>query len=195
MNVSDKKFEKKKNNNNNVSTIVNRYCRANNKYMPEELFNPNEKSVYMLDLDANNLYGWAMSQPLPTGDFQWISDERLEKVTSEIMDISPTANYGYILEVDSDIPLEMHDYFNEYVPAPEHMTVKKDMPSPFSSYCLDKLNFKHTPGVKLIPNLYNKEKYIVHYRTLQCYLQLGLKLKKVHRGILFKQEPWFKKVH
>ena len=176
-----------------VSTIVNRYCKANNKYMPEELFNPNEKSVYMLDLDANNLYGWAMSQPLPTGDFQWISEDRLQKVQNEIMDISPNANYGYILEVDLEIPVEMHDYFNEYVPAPEHMSVKKEMLSDFSIYCLDKLNFKHAPGVKLIPNLYNKEKYIVHYRTLQCYLQLGLKLKKVHRGILFRQEPWLKK--
>ena len=64
-----------------VSTIVNRYCKANNKYMSDlghlagEFTHDTEKpSVYIMDLDANNLYGWAMSQPLPTGSFIWLNE-------------------------------------------------------------------------------------------------------------------------
>ena len=176
-----------------VSTIVTRYCKANNKYMPEGQYNPNEESVYMLDLDANNLYGWAMSQPLPTHSFLWVTEEdKLEELHKKILQLKPDADEGYILEVDLEIPLDLHDHFNEYAPAPEHMSVKKDMLSPFSTYCLEKLNMNHTTGHKLIPNLYNKEKYIIHYRTLQCYMMLGLKLTKIHRAIQFGQIAWLK---
>ena len=42
-----------------------------------EVFNPNEASRYIMYLDASNLYGWAMSQPLPVGGFEWMSEEEL----------------------------------------------------------------------------------------------------------------------
>ena len=176
-----------------VSTIVTRYCKANNKYMGQGEFDPNQESVYMLDLDANNLYGWAMSQPLPTHSFLWVTEEeRLEDLYRNILQLKSDAEEGYIMEVDLEIPLHLHDYFNEYVPAPEHMSVRKEMLSPFSHYCLQKMNMKHTSGDKLIPNLFNKERYVIHYRTLQCYIKLGLKLTKVHRAIQFGQRAWLK---
>ena len=178
-----------------VSTIVNRYCKANNKYMTGENgnYDPCKPSVYMLDLDANNLYGWAMSQPLPTGSFKWITDEEeLFQLTQNLSSIDPQNSVGYIMEVDLEIPIDLHDHFNEYVPAPEHLSVTIDMLSPFNKTCMDKFNMKHVNGAKLIPNLYDKEKYVVHYRTLQCYLNLGLKLKCVHRAIEFKQRPWLR---
>ena len=72
------------------------------------------------------------------------------------------------------------------------MQVTEDMLSPFNEECLTKLNMKHTKGTKLIPNLHNKQKYVIHYRALQCYTALGLKLTKIHRAIQFHQSPWLK---
>ena len=60
-----------------VSSIMHRYGKANNKYMGED-FNPKEPSVYLQYLDANNLYGWAMSKALPTKGFEWMDEDELQ---------------------------------------------------------------------------------------------------------------------
>ena len=62
-----------------VSYITNRYGKANNKYMKE--YNEKAPSKYIMYLDDNNLYGWAMSQYLPTGNFKWMSDKEIKKST------------------------------------------------------------------------------------------------------------------
>ena len=77
-----------------VSTIVTRHAKANNKYMPE--YDPKEKSIYLLDLDANNLYGWAMSQPLPTDTFSWVSEEDFDQLYGKVMELDKNAPIGYI---------------------------------------------------------------------------------------------------
>ena len=182
-----------------VSTIVNRYCKANNKYMTpengiEEEYDPNKSSMYILDLDANNLYGWAMSQPLPTGSFMWISDASdKEVILQRLANISPSSPEGYIFEVDLEVPRNLHDYFNEYVPAPEHYQVTKDKLSPFNKFCLEKFNLKHICGVKLIPHLEKKIKYVVHFTTLKSYIDMGIKVTQIHRILKFKQSPWLKR--
>lgn len=175
-----------------VSTISTRYAKANNKYMCTD-YDETLPSTYLLDLDANNLYGWAMGQPLPTEGFKWMSQEAIQELAQELRDIPVDNPKGYILEVDLDIPVELHDHFNQYVPAPEHIPVTEDMLSPFNKMCQEKLGLKHTPCTKLIPNLHNKHKYVIHYRTLQCYLDLGLKLTHIHRVIEFQQRAWLKK--
>ena len=53
-----------------ITQAVKRYVKANNKYM-KDLYNPDEESMYLQYLDANNLYGWAMIQKLPTHGFLW----------------------------------------------------------------------------------------------------------------------------
>ena len=145
-----------------VSMISNRYGKANNKYMGDK-FVVSEISKYIMYLDANNLYGWAMSKPLPTQGFKWMKDNELEK----------WEKYSCILEVDLEYPKSLYDLHNDYPLAPEQIEVNK----------VD----------KLIPNLGYKEKYIIHYENLKQYLSLGLKLVKIHRGIKFEESPWLKK--
>ena len=85
-----------------ITQSVHRYAEANNKYMDK--FDPEKPSSYIQYLDANNLYGWAMSQPLPTGGFKCV-DIRID----QIHELSKKEDYGYILEVDAKYPTEIHD--------------------------------------------------------------------------------------
>ena len=145
-----------------VSMISNRYAKANNKYMGES-FIDTMISKYIMYLDANNLYGCAMSKPLPTHGFKWMEVDELE--TWEL--------HSCILEVDLEYPKNLHDLHNDYPLAPEQVVVNKVS--------------------KLIPNLGDKKKYVLHYESLKQYLNLGLKLTHIHRGIKFKESPWLEK--
>ena len=90
-----------------VSMVSNRYGKANNKYMGDK-FNSNEPSKYIQYLDANNLYGWVMSKPLPTHGFKWMNTSELN-----VWEKTPC-----ILEVDLEYPKELHDLHNDYPLAP-----------------------------------------------------------------------------
>ena len=79
------------------SYIANRYGKANNKYMKN--YNPEEKDRYIMYQDANNLYGWAMSQYLPTRGFSWITDKEIKKINLE--KYTDDCKKGFIAEVDS----------------------------------------------------------------------------------------------
>ena len=112
-----------------VSMVSNRYAKANNKYIGDK-FTASEISKYIMYLDANNLYGLAMSKPLPTHGFKWMKVSELEN----------WEKHSCILEVDLEYPKSLHDLHNNYLLAPEQIEVNK----------VD----------KLIPNLGYKEKYI-----------------------------------
>ncbi|KAK0056091.1 hypothetical protein Bpfe_014492 [Biomphalaria pfeifferi] len=167
------------------------YSEANNLTISE---NTNKfdktKRKWIIYLDANNLYGWAMSQPLPLKDFKWLTEEDISSL--DIKNISDDAETGYILEVDLEYPEELHDQHNDFPLAPEKINLTKEMLSPYCKTLLDKFHIKEPGGDKLIPNLMNKEKYVVHYRTLKLYLKLGMNLTKVHRVISFHQTAWLK---
>ena len=139
--------------------ISNRYGKANNKYMGDR-FVASELSKYIAYLDANNLYGWAMSKALPTHGFKWMEKNELEN----------WEKHSCILEVDLVYPKSLHDLHSDYPLAPEQIEVNK----------VD----------KLIPNLWNKKKYVIHYENLKQYLSLGLKL--THIGIKFEESQWLK---
>jgi len=144
-----------------VATASNRLGQANNRYMGED-YHSSKPSKYIIYLDANNLYGWAMSKPLPTHGFKWMNEEKLEDWRS----------FSCILEVDLEYPDSLHDPHNDYPLAPETVTVNN--------------------AEKLIPNLRNKNKYIVHYENLKLYERLGLKITTIHRGIKFEERAWLK---
>src|SRR5207245_7751087 len=127
-----------------ISTIMNRYSRANNKYLAD--FNPEEPSKYILYLDANNLYGYAMSESLPTGEFKFLSEGEINKLNFE--DVHDDDPYGYILEVELDYPSELHDLHNDYPLAPESISVEEEMHSPYCIELLATLGKKAAPKTK-----------------------------------------------
>ena len=171
-----------------ISYITNRYGKANNKYMRE--YNEKAPSKYIMYLDANNLYGWAMSQYLPTGGFKWMTDKQINKI--DLAKYNENSEKGLILEVDLEYPKELHDLHNDYPLAAERVCVNKDMLSWYCKKIATKYNISTGLVHKLIPTLSDKEKYVLHYRNLQLYLDLGLKVKKVHRVLEFNQSPWLK---
>ena len=151
-----------------INHIIKRYAEANNPYMKK--YNPKEPTKYIQYLDANNLYGWAMTQTLPTHGFKWVKNITKEKVYQLLETNSPTK--GYVFEVDLDYPKNLWKLHNDYPLAPEATVVD---------------------GVeKLISHFRPKKNYVVHYENLKLYLQLGLKLKAVHRAVSFKQSAWMK---
>jgi hypothetical protein len=148
-----------------VIFISHRHAKANNPYLPKT-YNESKPNSYIPYLDANNLYGWAMSQYLSTGGLKW-SD-----VNVDVMNVDDESSKGYMLEVDLEYPTELHDLHNDYPFAPE-------------SLVLGKVN-------KLVPNFNNKIKYVIHYRTLKQCLSQGLKLSKIHRVLEIDQSTWMK---
>ena len=128
---------------------------------------PREPTRYLQYLDANNLYGWVISQPLPTGGFHWVDVK-----PDEISKLVNSSKKRHLLEVDVRYPRELHDYHNDL---------------PFMCECMV------IGGVeKLIPNLYYKKRYVIYIRALDQALKHGLVLDRIHRVIEFKQSAWMK---
>ena len=171
-----------------ISYIANRYGKANNKYMKDN--DKDKPSKYIIYLDANNLYGWAMSQYLPTGGFRWMTQKQIDKTNLALY--KEDSKKGLILEVDLEYPNKLHNLHNDYPLAPEKIKVEKEMLSKYCKKIADKFNISTGLVHKLIPTLSNKQKYVLHYRNLQLYTSLGLKLTKVHRVLEFNQSRWLK---
>ena len=171
-----------------ISYIANRYGKGNNKYIKS--YDKTKPSKYIMYLDANNLYSWAMSQYLPTGSFRWMTDKQINNI--DLAKYNKNSKKGLILEVDLEYPKELHNLHNDYPLAAERVCVNKEM---FSEYCKKiavKYNISTGLVSKLVPTLKNKEKYVLHYRNLQLYINLGLKVTKVHRVLEFNQSPRLK---
>ena len=160
-----------------ITQSVHKWAIANNPYMGCE-YDPLRPTNYLQYLDANNLYGWTMSQPLPTGEFKWVDIENLKggarelKRTIDMMVKNSNRGVGYVLEVDVKYPRELHDLHN-------------DLP-----FMYEKIRVS---GVeKLVPNLHDKKKYVIHVKALKQALDHGLVLERIHRVIQFKQSAWMK---
>jgi hypothetical protein len=169
-----------------ICMITKRFAKANNKYLRG--FNEKKMRKFLMYLDANNLYGWAMSQYLPIGDYRW---EKPEDFTTEsILAMSDEQARGFIFEVDLAYPRQLHDLHSDYPLAPES---KAGQDSPLIADIRKRLGGNTEEDKKLIPNLNDKKNYVLHYRNLKLYLKLGLVLTKIHRVQSFEQAPWLKK--
>ena len=173
-----------------ISYIANRYGKANNKYMKS--YNKKTPSKYIMYLDANNLYGWAMSQYLPTGGFRWMTEKQFNNIDLAKYKEDSDKGLIHVLEVDLEYPQKLHNLHNDYPLGPEKIKVTKDMLSDYCQKIASKYNISTGLVHKLIPTLNNKEKYVLHYRNLQLYNDLGLKVTKVHRVLEFNQSAWLK---
>ena len=171
-----------------ISYIAKRHAKANNKYMND--FDPKKPSKFITYLDLNNLYGWAMSEYLSYGEFKWLKNVDGFDVNS----IGEKSAIGYIFEVDLEYLDGLHELHYNYPLAPEKLSVSSDIL--LSKYCkkiADKYEIKVGDVKTLIQNLGNKTKYVLHFKNLQLYLSLGMKLTKIHRVLKFKQSHWMKK--
>ena len=124
-------------------------------------------------LDANNLYGWAMSQKLPINGFKCVGKSKLSRFNERfIKNFDENSDIGYFLEVDIDYLKELFNIHKDLPFLPERKEVNK--------------------YEKLICSMEDKEKYAVHNSALKQALNHGLILKKVHRVIKFNQKAWLK---
>ena len=150
---------------------VHRYADSNNKYMKN--YDENMASSFLEYVDANNLYGWPLSQKLPIGNFKWIEKDDLSKFDENfIKNFDKTSDKGHILELDIESPKNLHKLHSDLPFLPERMKINK---------CS-----------KLVFMVHDNENYVVHIRVLKQALNNGLILKKVHRVTEFRQEALFK---
>ena len=172
-----------------ISYIAKRHNKANNKYM--ECYDSSEKSKYITYLDANYLYGWTMSQYLPYSRFEWLSQKEISDFC--LNSIEGNSFIGYILEVDLEYPSELHELHNDYPLVLERLEISQNMLSKYCCNIADKYGIKIGGVNKLVRNLGTKSRYVFHYRNIQLYLSLGIKLTKIYRILKFKQSDWLKK--
>ena len=154
-------------------------------------YSKGDENTDIMYWDANNLYGWAMVQNLPYGGFKFLSQTEVENF--DLNSISENSPIGYILEVDLEYCKKLHGSHSDYPLCHEKIEVSNDMLSKYCKDIADWYGIKVGGVNKLIPNLGDKVKYVVHYRNLQYYLSLGMKLVKIHRILSFKQSDWLKK--
>lgn len=122
--------------------------------------------------DVNSLYGYAMSQSLPIGNYKWV--DVTNEVINEILNVKEDGNTGYMLEVDMHYPKKLHVLHNDY------------------PFLCEKMKIGNSNTSKLILNLNDKTNYVLHYLTLQAAIRQGLELKKVHKILQFSQSKWLK---
>ena len=148
-----------------IMQSVHRWTAVNNPYMGSE-YESSKPTKYLQYLDSNNLYGWAMSESLPTGEFCWVEFRKDWNLKTIVEEFVVKKDYGYLLEVDIRYPKALHDYHN-------------DLPFMCAKMKINGVN-------KLVPNLYYKRKYVIHVKALVQALEHGLVLERIHRCIEFK---------
>ena len=154
-----------------ICQAIHRYVKANNKYMKN--YDRGIISSFLTHLDANNLYGWAMSQKLLVNGFKWVEKSRLSRFNEIfVKNYNENSDTGYFLDVDVDYPKELFNLHKDLPFLPKRKKVNK--------------------VEKFVCNVEDREKYVMHIKVLKQALNHGLVFKKVHRVIQFNQKEWLK---
>jgi hypothetical protein len=168
-----------------VSMISHRHAKANNKYMTDYV--EDYVSSYILYLDANNLYGKAMSQKLPDGKLKWIDDFNEDFIRTFDSD----GDTGLFVKCDLHYPTHLHDLHNDYPLAVESRAIMKNELSQYQLNQMETHKETHCENLKkLVPSLYDKKNYVCHIKNLQYYLKKGLTITKIHSVLAFHQSNW-----
>ena len=166
----------------------NRYARANNDCI--QTYDSTKPVSHIIGLDANNLYGHSLTQPMPIGDFRWMTADEIKHfdVNAILAD-----DRGYFIEVDLHYPPELHDIHDQFPLAPEKLDIPKEEWSEHTQNLASRLKLKHkSSGMKLMNTLRDKKRYVIHHENLKLYVRLGMQITKVHRGICFKQSDFMR---
>ena len=151
-----------------------------------------DENKQILYIDANNLYGWAMSQYLPTGDFKKIKlcfeydSVLMNEIKEDIFNTPDDNEYGYFVECNLEYPAEIEEKTKNFPFCP-YLT--KADPDSFSDYMNSVKQLNYKPTQKLVCDVTNKSKYLIHYRMFKFYLNQGMKVTKIHTIYRFKQSP------
>ena len=152
-----------------ICNKVHSYGEANNKYMKN--YDKNKELLFLMYVDANNLYGWAMSKKLPADGFEWLNDQSM--FTEDfIKNYDEEVDVGYLLVVNIEYPKTLH-------------MLHSDLP-----FLSDRMKVNQVK--KLVCNVTDKENYSIHIFALKQALNHGLKLIRVHSIISFRQDAWLK---
>ncbi|GBB99512.1 hypothetical protein RclHR1_35430001, partial [Rhizophagus clarus] len=181
-----------------ISKACKRYFKANNPKMGQA-YNPSKPTSWISYVDANNLYGWAMSQFLSIGNYQWeasreylLKNPAMQKAYLEmVLKAKPNARRGYFLNIKSHFPLKTHDYLRDLPPAVENVAVGKDWLSPYNEELVNNLDGgRFSKTEKLVPHLSLRKDYVIHYLELQYYVKLGMVVDEISEILSFDQTNW-----
>ena len=196
--------------------VSKRYAKAKNPYTDPRRKLTDPTNTWIVYLDANNLYGAAMSMKLPHSNFEWLPDGQVwpmfkkyvlgktedergyvtfdhDKLNAWLDKQSKDQDKGYILEVDFEYPDEIHELMSDYPVGVERRCVNEDELSNMqvdlaTANGLHRCVNKNMP--KLLGTLHPKQNYTIHYMNLKLFVSLGVKVTAVHRIMTFTQSNW-----
>ena len=157
-----------------ISYIANRHGDANNKYMTGH--DSSKPSKYIMYLDANNLYGFAMSQCLPTGGFRWLSQRKIEKIN--LATCAADGKKGMIIEVDLEYLSSLRKLHNDYPLAAEKMKVNKEMLSPYCEMIRVQVWNQYLASFKACPDSGQKREVCIALQKLATIFVFGIETKE-----------------
>ena len=180
-------------------TFINKHhIKLNNEELDKESFRSNINNTEMFYCDANNLYGHALSEPLPTGNAEWMEAEMFEQFMNREWLLNQdfiNSDFTYLIEADLSYPADIHDQTKDFPFAPEKLNVPSSM---YSDEMLELLKNEVTNPkaisrhTKLMLTQFDKEEYVIHVRLLQFYVEQGMIITRINRILRFTQAPMMK---
>jgi hypothetical protein len=149
-----------------ISMICKRFASANNVYLSN--YDPKQENSFIVYLDVNNLYGYALSDYLPQKNFQWVDSLVYEKINW--VKLSNDSEIGYFIECDLEYPSYLHESHNDFPLAAEKLKPDKYKLSEYQNRMIEHLSncgHRYFPIEKLLCTLKEKNNYVLHYRNLK----------------------------
>ena len=172
-----------------LSMVAKRYSKANNPHILG--YDSSRPTVYILDLDSNNLYGKARQDYLLYGGFQWMNQEEL--MLENMMNIPAEGHEGCFVECTLDYPVTLHDLHADYLLAPVKTKITYNKLSPYAQFLCDMHDLKSTlNSEKWLMTFERRSFYVLHYRNFQIYVKLGMEVVAIHSALAFHQAPFMK---